>query len=119
MTTSALQVAKEALESLDVDKILSAYAENFLFEDRAAGEAIQDRSALRAYFQKLFTFPGVRFSDIRVFDGDDFAALEWTWSGVKRITGEPFHVRGASVIELYQGKICRETIYYDPRPALA
>ncbi len=116
MKTKALLDAKEALEMLDVDLILSAYAEDFLFEDPSAEQNIQDKTSLRSYFQSLFSLPKACFSDIHIFDGGDFAAIEWTWSGVRRTTGEPFRVRGASVIELSEGKIRRETIYYDPKP---
>ena len=45
-------------------------------------------------------------------------SLEWTWSGLKRQSKERYQVRGASVIELQQGKIGRESIYYDPKPAM-
>ena len=118
MITEALLVAKEALEELNLDKILSACAENAVFEDVPAGERIIGKSGLRSYFEQLFSLPGVAFSDIRIFVGGDFAALEWAWSGLKRDTGEPYRVRGASVIELREGKIARESIYYDPKPVL-
>jgi ketosteroid isomerase-like protein len=118
MPTKALQEAKQALEELNLDQILSAYAEKAVFEDIPAGLRIEDRSVLRDYFEKLFASPGVDFSCIRIFDGGDFAAIEWIWSGLKRDTGESFQVKGASVIELADGKIARESIYYDPASAL-
>ena len=119
MLTKALLEAKEALEELNIDKILSAYAENAVLEDISAGISIMDRAGLSAYFEKLFSLPGVAFSDIRLFDGKKFAAVEWVWSGLKRDTGESFRIRGASVIELMDGKIVRESIYYDPKPTLS
>jgi ketosteroid isomerase-like protein len=119
MPTEALVEAKEALEELDADKILSAYAENAVFEDISAGERITDKARLRVYFERLFSLPGIAFSDIRIFDGGSFAAIEWVWSGLRRDGGGPYRVRGASVIELHAGKIARESIYYDPKPALS
>jgi len=119
MSAKALKDAKEALEGLDVDKILSAYAENAIFEDIPAGLQIMDSTRLRSYFEQLFSLPEVAFSDIRIFDGGDFAAIEWTLAGVKRDTSVPFRVRGASVIELSEGRIARESIYYDSRAALS
>lgn len=119
MATSALQEAGQALEELDTEKLLSAYASNFLFEDTAAGLKISDKEELRSYFQGLFSSPGVGFSDIVIHECTTFGAIEWTWSGLRRPTDEPFRVKGASVVEMAQDKIARETIYYDPRSALS
>ena len=118
MTTQCLLDAKEALETLNHKAILSIYAEDFLFEDVPAGLRITDRAGLEGYFSNLFSLPGVAFTDVRIFDSGDFAVLEWTWSGTHRKTGEAYHVRGVSVIELRGGKIARESIYYDPSLAL-
>jgi len=119
MSAKVLQDAKEALEGLNPDKIIEIYADEFLFEDTSSREQIIDRASLRKYFQQLFAMPQVSFSEIRIFEADRFAVIEWTWGGVKRTTGEPFQVRGASIIELSEGKIRRESIYYDPRSALS
>jgi ketosteroid isomerase-like protein len=117
MTAQCLLDAKKALETLDLTKVASIYAMDFIFEDVPAGQRITDRARLEGYFTRLFSLPGVEFSDICIYDGGTFAALEWTWSGIHRMTGEVYHVRGASVIELRGGKIARESIYYDPSPA--
>lgn len=119
MPENVLQEAKEALEGLNTDKILEIYADKFLFEDTSARQRITDRKTLRVYFQQLFSLPEVSFSDISIYEAQGFAAIEWTWGGTNRTSGIPFRIRGASVIELAEGKVCRESIYYDPRPALA
>jgi ketosteroid isomerase-like protein len=114
MVAKILLKAKAALEELNLEKILAAYAENAVFEDVSAGERLTDKASFRAYFEQLFSLPGVAFSDISILDGKHFAVLEWTWSGLKRQSKERYEVRGASVIEIRQGKIVRECIYYDP-----
>ena len=119
MTLSALQDAKEGLEALDTEKLLSAYHDTFLFEDPPSDQSLTDRSALKAYFQSLFGIPHTAFRDVRVHEADTFAAIEWTWSGTSRSSGKPYQVRGASVIEVKEGKIARETLYYDPRAPLS
>ena len=119
MPSKALLNAKKALEELNLEKILSIYAENAVFEDISAGQRIMDKTTLRTYFEQLFSLPGVSFSDIRILDGSNFAVIEWIWSGLKCDTGETYRVRGASVVELWKGKIVRESIYYDPKPALS
>ena len=118
MKSPYLERAKYALEQLDADAIVSAYEEPFMFEDAPSGGKIIDREDLLAYFKALFALPNVAFSDIRVYETETFAVLEWTWSGTKRSSGEGYQVRGASVIELRNGRIARETIYYDPRTPL-
>lgn len=119
MGSCALHDAKEALEGLDTEKIVAAYHDNFVFEDAASAHRIADKEALRAYFRRLFTLPKVAFSEVTVYEAEAFAAIEWTWSGAKPSSGEAYRVRGASVMELRDGRIARETIYYDPRAALS
>lgn len=119
MKSPSLERAKLALEQLDADAIMAAYKKPFVFEDVPSGETITDTEGLRAYFQALFALPNVAFSDVRIYEAEAFAVLEWTWSGRKRSTGERHQVRGVSVIELRDGRIARETIYYDPRAPLA
>jgi len=116
MLAKVLQDAKEALEGLNPDKIIEIYADEFLFEDTSSKEQIIDRTSLRKYFQQLFALPHVSFSDIRIFEAEYFATIEWTWGGVSPITRELYRVRGASVIELSGGKVIRESLYYDPKP---
>ena len=118
MKTHSLQQAKEGLEELDLDKIVGAYGDPFVFEDVPGGERITNRSALRVYFENLFGLPDVAFSEIRIYEADTFACIEWTWSGTKRSSGEPYRIRGCSAVELREGKIARESIYFDPREAL-
>jgi hypothetical protein len=117
MPANVLQEAKAALEGLNTDKILEIYADRFKFEDTPSKLLITDQKKLGEYFQQLFSLPKVSFSDIRLYEAETFAAIEWTWSGVNHATGEAFRVRGASIIELESGKVRRESIYYDPRPA--
>ncbi len=119
MLAKVLQDAKDALESLNADQIIKIYADEFLFEDTSSKEQITDRTSLRKYFQQLFALPQVSFSDIRIIEANQFAVIEWTWGGVKRSTGEPFRVKGVSVMELAGSKITCESIYYDPRTALS
>jgi steroid delta-isomerase-like uncharacterized protein len=107
-----------ALESLDTETLVSCYADEFLFEDIPSNEVITNKEELRAYFQRLFSLPNVRFSNASFFACEDKGAGEWIWSGTKPSSGVEFSVRGASIIELQDGKISRETLYFDPRPAL-
>ena len=115
MTAIVLLDAMVALEGLNTDKIIEIYADEFLFEDPSSNERITDRTSLRKYYQQLFSLPEVNFSDIKILEAEHFATVEWTWGGVSGITGELYRVRGVSVIELSNGKVIRESLYYDPK----
>ena len=119
MPAKLLKDVKQALEELNVDQLVELYATNFLFEDIPAELCITDRTALQEYYRHLFSTPQASFSNIRVFEADTFAAIEWSWGGVSNTTGKPFQVRGVSVLELSSSKVLRESIYYDPKPALS
>lgn len=114
-----LLFAKEGLEELNLGKMLSVYDESTVFEDIPADLRIEDKAGLRSYYEKLFTSPGLGFSDIRIYEGEDFAVIEWILSGLSRVKSESFKVRGASVIELKEGKIICERIYYDSKPEIS
>jgi len=119
MTADVLRRAKAALESRDTGTIITLYADDAVFDDASSGETYRGKEELRRMFQDLFTSPGAEFSDVVVHEGKGWAAIEWVWSGTKRGTGARFRVRGVSILELRGDKVARETIYYDPRPALA
>ena len=115
-----LESLKNALESLDADKLVSHYVEDAVFLDPSLGPewSVRGKEQLKVYFQKLFSIPGVKFEVTSVFGCGGWAAAEWTWSANKRNRDEHFAVKGASIIEVRDGKIARETIYYDPRASL-
>jgi hypothetical protein len=119
MTAKILIVAKRALEGLYIEKILEIYADKFLFEDTSSMQSITTRTSLRTYYNQLFNLPGVCFSDIGIFESDHFAAIEWTWSGLNLLNDNIYHVRGVSIMELSEGKVSRESIYYDPKTAFS
>ena len=120
LSSGFLESVKEALESLDAEKLVSHYAEDAVFLDPCLGQDwfIRGKEKLKAYFQELFGLPGAKFEVTSVFGCDGWAAAEWTWSGNKRGSDTRFSIKGASVIQIRDGKIARETIYYDPRSAL-
>jgi ketosteroid isomerase-like protein len=117
MRYEVLDQAKRALEGGDADALVACYAEPCVLEDVPSGETWTTHEALASMYRRLLA-PPTRFSDVRVYEGDGWAALEWTWSGVNRATSVPFRIRGASVIDLRDGRIARETLFYDPRAAL-
>ncbi|MFN2187384.1 MAG: nuclear transport factor 2 family protein [Candidatus Promineifilaceae bacterium] len=118
MIDKILSEASRALSSLEAYALVACYAEEFLFEDASSGHRIMDKGRLLENYQQLFSSPGVRFSDIEFFSAGDRAAGEWTWSGISSRDGQRFSIKGASIFQIQEGRIVREVIYYDPRPAL-
>jgi steroid delta-isomerase-like uncharacterized protein len=75
---------------------------------------------LRAFIQGAVDgFPDLKFALTSQFSAGDWAAMEWTWTGTHAAlpgmpaTTKPFRVRGATIIELRDGKIKRNTDYWD------
>lgn len=79
---------KAAVETGDTDKIVSCYGDPFVFEDIAARQRITDREQLRDYVQRLFAVPGARFTDFVILPGEEWAAVEWTWTRPKEGTND-------------------------------
>ena len=118
MSTGPLEAGVAALQALDAETLVQLYVDGFVFEDVAAGETITSREGLFGYFKALFSAPDVGFSDVGTFECGDKGAAEWIWSGTNR-RGEAFSVKGVSIFEFAAAGIKRETIFYDPRPALS
>ncbi len=117
MQADILRKAKEALVSLDTQALISLYSDDFVFEDTSSGEILTDKGALREYFDRLFSLPAVRFSNVHFFSCGDQGAGEWTWSGKSLESGTDYAIRGASLFLLSEEQIEKETIFYDPSPA--
>src|SRR3990170_8904151 len=100
MPSDVLRQAEKALVSLDADTLVSLYADQFVFEDTSSGTRISTREDLKAYFDRLFAMPDVKFSEVSFFSKGDRGAGQWTWGGRSRQSGEPFAVRGASLFKL-------------------
>lgn len=117
MPTNVLEEAEKALVGLDAEKLVSLYADDFVFEDTSAKERITNKLELMAYFKRLFSMPGVSFDNVAFFRIGDRAAGEWTWGGKSLQSGTDYEIRGASLFTLEGETIKAETIFYDPREA--
>ena len=115
-----LERGAEALTGLDAEALVALYADEFLFEDVASAMCITSRAELRAYYERLFSMPGVRFSDVSFFTcGEGRAAGQWTWSGKSNKSGQEFSIVGCSLFRLTEDRISEEKLFYNPRAAEA
>jgi ketosteroid isomerase-like protein len=109
---SAEAVALEyalALQAKDAGTMAALSASQIAFMDTAAGSVACSPHQVRANYAGIFKSPAdLVFEDLRYVCGAGWAAVVWTASAQSLGTsGE-----GATMLEIRNGKIVRETLYY-------
>jgi steroid delta-isomerase-like uncharacterized protein len=112
-----------AWSSSNVEKLLALFTDDVVYEDVTLGAVNHGRDALRDFATAVFAaFDDLKFElKSRVVASDGKAgAMEWTWRGRQTkdlpglpATDKPFEVRGAAVVEFADGKISRDSDYWD------
>jgi len=111
-----------AWNSQDVERILSFFTDDCLYEDVALKRIVRGKAELRALLESVFTdIAGFKMDIKSVFSAGSWGASEWTMSGrfvhssdpLLAATGKSFLIRGATVFELSNGRISRNTDYLD------
>jgi steroid delta-isomerase-like uncharacterized protein len=112
-----------AWSSSDVDKVLPLFTDDVVYEDVTFGSVNHGRRELHDFAKGTFeAFADLKFeSKSRVVAADGKSgAMEWIWRGrqIKDLpelpaTNKSFEVRGASVVEFADGKISRDSDYWD------
>lgn len=111
----------EAWSSHDVERIASFFTDDCSYEDVALGIVNRGKEQLRAFADGTFAaFPDFAIEPRSSFAAGGWTATEWVMSGTHRgdlpglpATGKRFSVRGASIMELEEGKIRRNSDYWD------
>ena len=112
-----------AWSSNDVEKVLPLFTDNVVYEDVTFGAVNHGRKELHDFAKGTFdAFADLKFelkSRVVAADGKS-GAMEWIWRGrqIKDLPGlpgtnKPFEVRGASIVEFADGKIGRDSDYWD------
>lgn len=111
---SILQAYGDAWSSGDAAEVGALYTEDSVRDDVPTGMTSHGRAAIEALATALFaTDDDVRLEVTDGFEGDNWAVVEWTFSGLHPATGREVTFRGASVLELTDGLISEERNYYD------
>jgi steroid delta-isomerase-like uncharacterized protein len=111
----------DALAARDLDGIVADWSEEGV-EDIVAFGILRGKTEIRENVRSLYaSFPDLEFTFERVIADDRHATLQWRAAAT--FTGEPYmgilpngkrvEVRTVEVMELEDGKIVRNTIYYD------
>jgi len=105
----------------NADALNNDYAENAIVEDSMHREAFVGRSAIMGRKNLLFAAASEGKITVtnRIANGNQVTA-EWVASGVHTgdlpgmpASGRPFSLRGVTVVVRENGKIVRESLYYD------
>jgi steroid delta-isomerase-like uncharacterized protein len=106
----------------DVEAIAAFYTEDCFKEDIAVGKATRGREEMKVLVGGAFrAIPDMRIELVTLFSCGDWAATEWVMSGsyssdypgFPSAAGRRFSVRGASVMELRDGRISRISDYWN------
>jgi steroid delta-isomerase-like uncharacterized protein len=112
-----------AWNSHDTERIAEFFTENGIHEDVAVGSIFHGKSELKAGLNPLFAAcPDFKLELKTLFVAGNWVAQEWVMSGTQTgdlnilgiaATGKGFSIRGASITRLRDGKIARNTDYWD------
>jgi steroid delta-isomerase-like uncharacterized protein len=98
----------------DAEKVAAYFTDDAVYEDVTLGELHRGRSAIKAFAQGTFdVLPGYAIKPQSIVVGNGSAAVEWVMSGTYRETGKSFSVRGVSVMQFENGKIRRNSDYWN------
>ena len=120
MTTDSTRIVKDYLAAWnahDSEALLSLFANDCVYEDVALGRIEQGKERVRSLVQSVFA----DLEDFRMEAKSAFGATEWTMTGTfvhssvpgLTATGRSFAVRGATILQLRDGKIHRNSDYLD------
>jgi steroid delta-isomerase-like uncharacterized protein len=104
----------------DWGKTSPFYADNCIMEDLPS-IICNSKLELEAYYDYLVKgYPDLTFKAKSCFGNSNKTATEWTMTGTHtsdtsrfKATGKRFSIPGVSILEIQDGKIIRETDYWD------
>jgi steroid delta-isomerase-like uncharacterized protein len=115
----------DAWNSHDPERVVACMTDDVVYDDRALGERLEGKDAVRAMLVDLHEHLS---SDFRLETGelvvsiDDTWAAEWTMSGTNDRedqargfpnTGRPFRIQGLSIGRLRDGKVAENRPYWN------
>jgi steroid delta-isomerase-like uncharacterized protein len=105
----------------DVEKILSLVTDDCVYEDVTMAVVNRGKAELKGFLDAIFgAIPDFQMELISGFTAGNWGGAEWTMAGTHKgdlpglpATGKKFSVRGSSICELREGKIKRNSDYWD------
>jgi steroid delta-isomerase-like uncharacterized protein len=110
-----------AWSSHDPERVLKLFTDDCIFEDVTFGVVTRGKEELRSFANGAFAaVPDLQFELKGRFATGEWAAVEWNMSGTHKgdfpgmpATGKRISVRGSTIFEMEEGKIRRESDYWD------
>ena len=113
----AIESLFAAWNSRDAEKVVAAFGNAAVYEDVAAGEMHRGKDQIGKWVAGAFRdIENFKLEVVRSSFYKGGGVVEWVWSGTDKglfKTGKSFSVRGASVIEVREGKVSNYKEYYD------
>lgn len=109
-------------QPLIAEPIAAAYTEDAVYEEVATGVVRTGHAEILTYLTDFFAaFTDPRAVVETIFAAGEYGAATWAFTGrytgqlpgFPAGTGQPITFRGASILELRDGMIARETQFYD------
>ncbi len=100
--------------SHDPDKAILFYTDDCVFQDLPAGVVVHGKNEMKAWNKQTLTdYPDMQIESKSWFASGNKVASEWVMTGTIPATGKRFSARGVSILELREGKVNRETSYWN------
>lgn len=113
----------EAWSTHDGDKLVSLFSDDCVYENVPGGRKYTSKKEIAGYLAATISgAPDTEVEIISVHAGTNSAFIEWNWKGTNTIgwpsakipaTNKYFEVRGASIIEIRNDRIYRNSDYWD------
>lgn len=121
VTPEFLNAFVDAWNAYDVDKVLTFFHKDIVFETSSGDEVCGKRfvglaGARQAVERVIKALPHYKFTDGRTLICGDRGVLDWTMTHTAP-TGERISVRGCDLLEFKDGKISRKDSYRKNRPS--
>lgn len=125
MSIDAAGVVQEYLAAWnahDSEALLALFADDCVYEDVALGRLEHGKERVGSLIKSVFAdLADFRMDVTSAFGAGDWGATEWTMTGTfvhstvpgLAATGRSFSVRGATILQLRDGKIRRNSDYLD------
>lgn len=105
----------------DVEKIASFFTDDCVYDNLARGQTYRGKDQLKEWGKASFdAIPDFKLDVTSIFASGDLLASEWVMTGTLSgnspmlpANGKSFSVRGSTIVQLKDGKIRRNSDYWD------
>jgi len=116
---------RQAFNNRDVDRFLSYYADDLVFQDVGLAEVIRDKATFGKRISRWWPpFPDAKMTVEKVLASGDWAAVQFRFTGTHQgdlttpfgvvpATGRPVEHRACAIVRIAGGKIQEDIFYGD------